>query len=57
MKDDYSKISLRALEGKKEDALEKWFSKKLSSYYIMVDADYSDCDTMKPWMDAMSKKK
>ena len=57
MKDDYSKISQRALEGKKEDALEKWFSKKLSSYYIMVDADYSDCDTIKPWMDAMNKKK
>ena len=57
LKDDYSKISLRALEGKKENALEKWFSKRLSSYYIMVDKEYTDCETMKPWVDAMSKKK
>ena len=57
MKDDYSKISLRAIEGKKEDALEKWFSKRLSSYYIMVDAGYTDCETMKIWIDAMAKKK
>ncbi|MCY7291267.1 MAG: peptidylprolyl isomerase [Ferruginibacter sp.] len=57
MKDDYSKISLRALEGKKENALEKWFSKRLSSYFIMVDADYTDCETMQPWVDAMTKKK
>lgn len=57
MKDDYSKISLRALESKKEDALEKWFSTRLSSYYIMVDPEYRECDTMKTWVDAMAKKK
>ena len=57
LKDDYSKISLRALEGKKENALEKWFSKRLSSYFIMVDTDYTDCETMKPWVEAMTKKK
>ncbi len=57
LKDDYSKISLRALEYKKETALEKWFSKRLGSYYIMVDAEYTDCETMKPWVDAMAKKK
>jgi peptidyl-prolyl cis-trans isomerase SurA len=57
MKDDYSKISLRALENKKEDALEKWFSTRLSSYYIMVDPEYKDCDTMKTWVEAMTKKK
>ena len=57
MRDDYSKISLRALENKKEDALEKWFSNRLSSYYIMIDPEYRDCDTMKTWLDAMSKRK
>ena len=57
MKDDYSKISLRAQENKKEDSLEKWFSNRLSSYYIMIDPEYKDCDTMKTWVDAMSKKK
>ncbi len=57
MKDDYSKISQRALEGKKEDALEKWFGARLSSYYIMVDPEYRECDTMKTWVEAMAKKK
>ena len=57
MKDDYSKISLRALESKKEGALEKWFSSRLSSYYIMIDPAYKDCESMKIWIDAISKKK
>ena len=57
MKDDYSKISLRALENKKEDALENWFSTRLSSYYIMIDPEYRDCEAMKTWVDAMTKKK
>ena len=57
MKDDYSKISLRAQENKKEDALEKWFGSRLSSYYIMIDPEYKDCDSMKIWVDAITKKK
>jgi len=57
MKDDYSKISMHALERKKEDALEKWFSNRLSSYYIMIESEYRDCETMKTWINAMSKKK
>ncbi len=57
MKDDYSKISLRAQERKKEDALEKWFGSRLSSYYIMIDPEFKDCDSMKTWVDAMSKRK
>lgn len=57
MKDDYSKISLRALESKKEMALEKWFGNRLSSYYIMIDTDFNDCDAMKIWVNAISKKK
>ena len=55
--DDYSKISQRALEEKKEMALEKWFSNRLSSYFIMIDSDYSDCDTMKPWVNAAMRTK
>lgn len=57
LKDDYSKISQRALEEKKEAALEKWFSKKLGSYYIMIDPAYRDCEAMKLWMEAMNKAK
>lgn len=57
LQDDYSKISQKALEEKKEIAIEKWFSKKLGSYYIMIDPEYGTCDTMKPWMDAAMRIK
>ena len=57
LQDDYSKISKRALDEKKEMALEKWFSNRLSSYFIMIDSDYSDCDTMKPWVNAAMRTK
>ena len=56
LQDDYSKISQRALEGKKEIALEKWFNKRLSAYYIMIDPEYSKCDTMKPWVNAAAMR-
>jgi len=55
LKDDYSKISQRALEEKKENLLEQWFTKKLGSYYIMIDPDYRDCDVLKQWVDAAVK--
>jgi peptidyl-prolyl cis-trans isomerase SurA len=50
--DDYSRIAQLALEEKKENALDDWFNKKISTYYIMVDDDYKDCDVMKKWVDA-----
>ena len=49
IRDDYNKIAQRALEEKKGEALEKWFGQKISSYYIMVDNDYKDCEEMKRW--------
>ncbi len=57
LKQDYSKISEKALAQKKEGALEKWFNGKLSSYFIMIDPEYRDCETMKLWVDAMNSKK
>ena len=49
MRDDYNKIAQRALEEKKNDALELWFNTKISTYYIMIDNDYKNCDEMKKW--------
>jgi peptidyl-prolyl cis-trans isomerase SurA len=37
MRDDYSKISQAALEQKKGEALNKWITTKLPTYYISVD--------------------
>ena len=50
LKDDYNKISLRALEGKKSEALEKWFNEKIGTYYIKVDEEYKNCEEMKKWI-------
>ena len=50
IKDDYNKISQRALEEKKNDALEKWFNEKIGTYYIKVDDEYKGCEEMKRWI-------
>ena len=57
MKDDYSRIASRALEEKKESALEKWFDSRISTYYIMVGDDYKNCDSMKKWVNASMASK
>ncbi|MBC7901773.1 MAG: peptidylprolyl isomerase [Gemmatimonadaceae bacterium] len=49
LRDDYNRISLRALEEKKGDALEKWFDAKIPSYYIMIDDSFSGCNTLSKW--------
>ena len=49
IKDDYNKISLRALEEKKNQTLDKWFNQKIGSYYIKVDEEYKSCEEMKKW--------
>ena len=49
IKDDYNKISQRALEEKKSEALEKWFNQKIGTYYIKVDEEYKNCEEMKKW--------
>jgi peptidyl-prolyl cis-trans isomerase SurA len=57
LKQDYSKISDKALAQKKDGALEKWFNEKLSGYYVMIAKEFQNCESMKPWIDAMNTKK
>ena len=47
IRDDYNKISQRALEEKKNQTLVRWFETKLPTYYIMVDKDYQECESIK----------
>jgi peptidyl-prolyl cis-trans isomerase SurA len=54
IRDDYNKIAQRALEEKKSNALETWFNTKISTYYIMIDKDYKDCDEMKKWSNSVN---
>ncbi|MDO9373657.1 MAG: peptidylprolyl isomerase [Bacteroidota bacterium] len=49
IRDDYNRIAQRALDEKKAEALEAWFYQRISSYYIMVDKEYQDCEEMKKW--------
>ena len=49
LKDDYNKVAVRALEVKKNDVLEKWFSDNLHSYYVNIDEEYSDCSELEKW--------
>ena len=50
IKDDYSKIAHRALEEKKNNALESWFNEKIPTYYIKVDEEFKSCEEMKKWV-------
>ena len=52
LKEDYSKIAEKALEEKKETTLENWFGQKLSTYYIKIDPEYTNCDVMERWVKA-----
>jgi peptidyl-prolyl cis-trans isomerase SurA len=50
LKDDYNRIAQRALELKKEDAVEKWFTKKIPTYYIMIDDEFRGCPMLDNWL-------
>lgn len=47
LKDDYSKIAVRALEEKKEKFLEQWFRNHVKDFYLQVDEDYRSCEMLK----------
>lgn len=50
LKDDYSKISQRALEEKKNEVLEKWFKSHIPNYYITIDKEFAGCSSVKDWI-------
>lgn len=52
LKDDYDKISERALEEKQFDALEAWFNQHLSTFYISIAPEYMHCPEMTKWAEA-----
>jgi peptidyl-prolyl cis-trans isomerase SurA len=53
LKDDYNRVAQRALEEKKNEALEKWFASKVPTYYIMLDDEFKTCDEMEKWTKGM----
>lgn len=55
LKDDYNKVSQRALEEKKEAALDKWFDAHIKTYFIKIDPEYKDCEVLKKWQSSMDE--
>jgi peptidyl-prolyl cis-trans isomerase SurA len=49
LKDDYSKISMRALEEKRASVLEKWFVQRVPNFYISIDKEFTGCEEIKQW--------
>jgi peptidyl-prolyl cis-trans isomerase SurA len=50
MKDDYNKISQRALEEKKMEVLDNWFKLKIPTYYITVEPEFNNCPQIEKWL-------
>ncbi len=55
MLDDYNRIAQRAIEEKKGSVLEKWFKDHIPTYYVSIDTEYGNCDSLKDWKDAAAK--
>ena len=49
LKDDYNKVAQRALEQKKNNALQTWFQSRIPTYYIMIDGDYGNYENLSKW--------
>lgn len=49
LKDDYNTVAQRALDEKKQAALQKWFAAKLGTFYIMIDPEYQACKNLDKW--------
>jgi peptidyl-prolyl cis-trans isomerase SurA len=56
LKDDYNRIAQRALEEKKNEVLEQWFNKKVTTYHILIDDEYKACPEMAKWLSASVQK-
>ncbi len=50
LRDDYNWVAQRALDEKKNAALEKWFLAKIPSLYVMLDGEYKICRNLTIWL-------
>ncbi len=57
LKDDYNSVAQRALEVKKQQALEKWFNSKIPTFYIMIDDEFKHCSNLSKWQSTASAAK
>lgn len=55
LKEDYNRVATRALEIKKQEALEKWFMAKVPNFYLMIDEEFKNCQSAHNWSRYASK--
>lgn len=55
--DDYSKIQQVAFAEKQNAYLMKWLEDHISSFYVMIDSEYSDCSNIEKWLKASANAK
>jgi peptidyl-prolyl cis-trans isomerase SurA len=49
LRDDYNWIAQRALDEKRNAALQKWFIQKIPTLYVMIDGEYKNCSNLTKW--------
>ncbi len=52
LKEDYDRIAKRAIEEKKNAALEKWFKEHIPTYFVSIDKDFTNCTGIDEWKKA-----
>ena len=55
LKEDYNRVSLRALEEKKAKVLENWFKTHITNYYIYIDPEHQGCVELKDWTNVANR--
>jgi peptidyl-prolyl cis-trans isomerase SurA len=50
LEEDYARIQMLALEKKKQDTIDEWITKKLSSTYISISDDFRNCTFQRKWV-------
>lgn len=56
LKDDYNRISERALQEKQADELEKWFATRLTSFNVKIAPEYQQCESLQRWLGVTAQK-
>ena len=50
LKEDYNKVAQRALDEKRSNVLDKWFTSHIPNFYIQVDDEFTTCNSIKEWV-------
>lgn len=56
LRDDYSKVAQRTLDEKKGLVLEHWFRDHIPNYYIQVDKEFANCESVKDLLSGVAAK-